>query len=581
MYDLVTPFADRVNKACPLSEHPSPQFARASWQCLNGEYDYAVTPQLSKLPGAYEGKILVPYSIETALSGVKKPLTENYALWYRRTFVLDKSVAASERVILHFGAVDWQCSVRLNGLSVGMHTGGYCPFAFDVTSYLIDGENELTVKVTDPTDKGNQPRGKQVLKPFGFWYTATSGIWQTVWLEGVPETRIAGVKLIPDIDSSLVRLRADHPVGTRVRATVFDSGEAVASCEFDRFTALAIPSPKLWSPETPFLYDLRLELVCEGEVVDTVSSYFGMRKFSLTTDKDGYTRLCLNNAPYFQRGVLDQGYWPESGLTPPTDEAMIFDIEKMKELGFNMLRKHIKVEPARWYYHCDRLGMLVWQDMPNGAPTNLMVCGILPNVGIRTFGDKNQALYNRTDEHGKRLFMAELDEMLDALRNVVSICCWVPFNESWGQFDANVIADHVKNVDPTRFVDHASGWQDQGGGDMKSIHRYIVPLHPYKRDRRAFVVSEYGGYSIALDGHVWSSGRVGYMWFKTKDKLTKAYRSLHEKQVIPLIKKGLSAVVYTQLSDVENELNGFYTYDRRELKMDGDTVREINSKLTY
>ncbi len=580
MNTIRTPWAENIDKNCPLSEYPRPQMVRDSYQCLNGKYEYAITSAEAVTMGKADGEIIVPFAVECELSGVQRELDDDDALWYRRSFTVDEN-RDGKRVLLHFGAVDWKCSVFVNGKSVGGHVGGYCPFSFDITDVIKD-ENELVVKVIDPTDDGPQPRGKQISEPVGFWYTATSGIWQTVWLEVVPETYIKGIRLTPDIDTSSVGISADYDGEATVRATVCDGETAVASAEFNGKGSVEIPNQKLWSPETPFLYDLKLELVKDGEVIDTVKSYFGMRKYSLGKDEKGYVRLCLNNKPYFQKGLLDQGYWPDGGLTAPTDEALVYDIEKMRDLGYNMLRKHIKVEPLRWYYHCDRLGMLVWQDMPNGCGVNQLVAGVLPNIGIKNMTDKFRGLYDRNDKEGRRLFLAELDEMIAALYNCVSICTWVPFNESWGQFDAKNVADHVKALDPSRFVDHASGWHDQHGGDFKSIHRYIVPLHPYFLDERAFVVSEYGGYSNVIKDHVWNIKKCfGYLMFRNKTTLSNAYRRLHTTQVIPLIKHGLCATVYTQVSDVENEVNGILTYDRKIVKLDEDMLRDINSKLTY
>ncbi|MBQ7100636.1 MAG: hypothetical protein IJN81_03315, partial [Clostridia bacterium] len=440
----------------------------------------------------------------------------------------------------------------------------------------------LMVKVVDPTDKADQPRGKQISKPVGFWYTSTTGIWQTVWLEVVPENHIAKIKLTPDIDCAVLDIRVEATGEATVRATAYDGEEQISSVEFTGNGKLKIPNQKLWSPEKPFLYGLKIELIHGGETVDEVKSYFGMRKYSMQKDAKGIIRLCLNNEPYFQKGLLDQGYWPDGGMTAPTDEALIYDVQKMHDLGYNLLRKHIKVEPARWYYHCDRIGMLVWQDMPNGCNINQLVVGVLPNITVRTLPDKYEKLFLRTDKAAQQLFRTELDEMLDTLYNCVSICTWVPFNEAWGQFDAVNVAKHVKELDPTRFVDHASGWHDQGGGDFKSIHRYIVPLHPFKLDHRALVVSEYGGYSNVIDGHVWNIKKCfGYLMFRSKKSLTNAYRRLHTSQVIPLIKHGLCALVYTQVSDVENEVNGILTYDRKIVKLNEDMLRDINSRLTY
>ncbi len=580
MSTIRTRWSETIDKTCPLKEYPRPQMARESYQCLNGAYDYAITPLTQSAMGESQGKILVPFAVETELSGVEQPLDENHALWYRRTFAVEEA-AEGKRVLLHFGAVDWLCEVWVNGTSVGTHTGGYCPFTFDITD-VLQPENELTVRVVDPTDKGGQPRGKQVQKPVGFWYTATSGIWQTVWLEVVPQQYLRSLRLTPDIDRSVLRVEAPENGDCRLKVEVKADGGIVVSETIAGGDWVAIPNARLWSPEDPFLYELSVSLLEGDEAVDTVASYFGMRKFSMARDQNGYRRLCLNNKPYFQKGLLDQGYWPDGGMTAPSDEALIYDIQKMRDLGFNMLRKHIKVEPLRWYYHCDRLGMLVWQDMPNGCDVDLFVAGFLPNILIRTLSDKHEKLFCRTDLAAQELFRTELDEMLRHLYNAVSICCWVPFNESWGQFDAVNIAAHIKQLDPTRYVDHASGWHDQGVGDFKSIHRYIVPLGGFVCDKRALVVSEYGGYSRVVEGHVWNRKKCfGYLMFKNEKTLSDAYRKLHEQQVYRLLGKGLCALVYTQVSDVENEVNGILTYDREMVKLDEEMIREINRKLTY
>ena len=534
MSTIRTRWSETIDKTCPLREYPRPQMARESYQCLNGAYDYAITPLTQSAMGESQGKILVPFAVETELSGVEQPLDENHALWYRRTFAVEEA-AEGKRVLLHFGAVDWLCEVWVNGTSVGTHTGGYCPFTFDITD-VLQPENELTVRVVDPTDKGGQPRGKQVQKPVGFWYTATSGIWQTVWLEVVPQQYLRSLRLTPDIDRSVLRVEAPENGDCRLKVEVKADGGIVASETIAGGDWVAIPNARLWSPEDPFLYELSVSLLEGDEAVDTVASYFGMRKFSMARDQNGYRRLCLNNKPYFQKGLLDQGYWPDGGMTAPSDEALIYDIQKMRDLGFNMLRKHIKVEPLRWYYHCDRLGMLVWQDMPNGCDVDLFVAGFLPNILIRTLSDKHEKLFCRTDLAAQELFRTELDEMLRHLYNAVSICCWVPFNESWGQFDAVNIAAHIKQLDPTRYVDHASGWHDQGVGDFKSIHRYIVPLGGFVCDKRALVVSEYGGYSRVVEGHVWNRKKCfGYLMFKNEKTLSDAYRKLHEQQVYRLL----------------------------------------------
>lgn len=585
MSNIRTPWFDKVDRRLPLAEYPRPQFERKDWICLNGEYDYAVTGDTADAPKKYDGKILVPFSVESELSGVGKALLPEQRLWYRRKFTVGKEFSGKE-ALLHFGAVDWQCSVWVNGKLVGEHTGGYNPFTFNITDIITEGENELVVKVFDPTDAGHQQRGKQILVTKGFWYTATSGIWQTVWLEPVNRCRIDSLRLVPDIDEGVIRINIKRTCkcGGKLYAKVLEGDKVVFDSEIADKAAIPVPDARLWSPEDPFLYTLLLTLDCNGEK-DEVSSYFGMRKFSIVKDSAGIPRLGLNNKPYFQRGLLDQGYWPESQLTPPTDEAMIFDIEKMKELGYNMLRKHIKEEPLRWYYHCDRLGMLVWQDMISGGQyIGNVLAGVLPNINIHVKDSKYKS-FKRDKPEWRQEFKDELFGMIDNLYNCVSICCWVPFNEGWGQFDAKEIGTAIKNYDPSRFVDHASGWHDQGGPEFKSIHKYILPVHAPTARRtagRPIVLSEYGGYSWNIVEHAWNPKRsFGYIMFKNSEKLSAAYKRLHESQIIPLINKGLCATVYTQVSDVEFEVNGIYSYDRKILKLDADTVRAVNAKLTY
>lgn len=585
MSNIRTPWFDKVDRRLPLAEYPRPQFERKDWICLNGEYDYAITGDTADAPKKYDGKILVPFSVESELSGVGKALLPEQRLWYRRKFTVGKEFSGKE-ALLHFGAVDWQCSVWVNGKLVGEHIGGYNPFTFNITDVITEGENELVVKVFDPTDAGHQQRGKQILVTKGFWYTATSGIWQTVWLEPVNRCRIDSLRLVPDIDEGVIRINIKRTCkcGGKLYAKVLEGDKVVFDSEIADKAAIPVPDARLWSPEAPFLYTLLLTLDCNGEK-DEVSSYFGMRKFSIVKDSAGIPRLGLNNKPYFQRGLLDQGYWPESQLTPPTDEAMIFDIEKMKELGYNMLRKHIKEEPLRWYYHCDRLGMLVWQDMISGGQyIGNVLAGVLPNINIHVKDSKYKS-FKRDKPEWRQEFKDELFGMIDNLYNCVSICCWVPFNEGWGQFDAKEIGTAIKNYDPSRFVDHASGWHDQGGPEFKSIHKYILPVHAPTARRtagRPIVLSEYGGYSWNIVEHAWNPKRsFGYIMFKNSEKLSAAYKRLHESQVIPLINKGLCATVYTQVSDVEFEVNGIYSYDRKILKLDADTVRAVNAKLTY
>lgn len=582
MASIKTRWADTVTPENALCEYPRPQMVRDVWLNLNGLYDYAVTPLNSEKPKKYDGKILVPFCIESALSGVEKPLNSNELLWYRRKFTLPKEYEEKD-ILLHFGAVDWKCRVWVNDVFVGEHTGGYCPFSLNITRAVrFDDENELTVEVYDPTDDGWQQRGKQVLKTHGFWYTATSGIWQTVWIEPVSRAHISSVKVIPDIDSSsfAVEFKAEQSENAEYKLVVYDNGDEIVKTDVIPNQNVKLPDAKLWSPENPFLYDFKLEMHVNGECVDSVKSYFGMRKFSIDKDKNGIPRLFLNNKPYFQKGLLDQGYWCESLLTPPTDEAMIYDIQTIKDLGFNMLRKHIKVEPARWYYHCDRIGVIVWQDMVSGGKyIGDIVAGVFPNLHI-PLKDNHYKIFNREKLEWRENFKAELFEMLENLSCFTCIGCWVPFNEGWGQFDAKEIGEAVKKYDPTRIVDHASGWYDQHGGDLKSIHKYIIPVRLPRLDGRPFALTEFGGYSRIINDHCWNAEKsFGYKMYKNKDSLTKAYRRLLEKEIIPLVPKGLSATIYTQVSDVEHEVNGIMTYDREIIKIDEAALRELNGKL--
>ena len=587
MMTLKTRWADQAMCDLPLPEYPRPQMVRENWVNLNGMFDFAITGDIDWCD-EYTDEIRVPFAVESCLSGVCKRISAKDRLWYRKKITLPESFK-DKRTLLHFGAVDWECKVYINKKEVGSHVGGYCPFCIDITDALTDGENELVVRVYDPTDEGWQNRGKQASESHGFWYTSTSGIWQTVWMEAVSENYIASYKVTPDIDNAVVMLKTDIIGEGELNLKIYDGETLVAEKAVSADDKIAIPDMKLWSPESPFLYDFVLELSVGGEIADSIKGYFGMRKYSIG-EYEGYNRLFLNNEPYFQKGLLDQGYWSDGGLTPPTDEAMIYDIEKMKDLGFNMLRKHIKVEPARWYYHCDRLGMLVWQDMVSGGKAlNTFHAGVLPNVyGVLnplvnlTKKDNAYKTFNRDRIEWRLQFEEELFEMIDALYNYTSICCWVPFNEGWGQFDAKRIGDAIKEKDPSRFVDHASGWYDQKGCDFRSMHKYILPVILPKYDGRPIVLSEFGGYSQKIKGHVWNWEKsFGYQMYANKVALTNAYKALHEKQIIPNIKKGLSATVYTQVSDVEFEVNGILSYDRELVKIDEDVIRELNAKMTY
>ena len=579
---LKTRWTDGVDKNNPLPEYPRPQLERTEWMSLNGIYEYAIKSAGCEWAEEFDGEIVVPFAVESMLSGVQKPLMPNQRLWYKKIFTIPDEMK-NKHIILNFAAVDWQCKVFVNKALAGTHSGGYCSFSFDITNLLTDGENELIVCVYDPTEKGWQQRGKQVLNIHGFWYTATSGIWQSVWLEAVNECHIKKLRMIPDIDEKLLKIKTfATDENCEVKVTVYDNGESISENIISLDGEIKFDKIKLWSPEEPFLYDLKLELLKDGKTVDTVKSYVGMRKYSIEKDKYGVPRFFLNNDPYFQKGLLDQGYWSDGGMTPPCDDAMIYDIQTMKRLGFNMLRKHIKVELDRWYYHCDRLGMLVWQDMVSGGEyIGTFVAGVLPLLHIKV-NDSKYKTFKRTEKKWRDDYKRELNEMLNQLFNHTSICCWVPFNEGWGQFDSAKIATSVKNFDPTRLVDHASGWYDHGAGDFNSMHKYVLPVRMPKTDNRIFALTEFGGYSRIVSDHTWDERRsFGYMMYKYKDKLTAAYKKLHEKQIIPLIDRGLSVTIYTQVSDVENEVNGILTYDREHIKMDEDVIIEINKKLDF
>jgi beta-galactosidase/beta-glucuronidase len=579
---LMTRWAKEVTPENAWREYPRPQLVRPEWQNLNGLWEYAVTPRETAEFPEVQGQILVPFPLESALSGVRRSLSPGERLWYRCTFRVPQSWQG-KRLLLHFGAVDWEADVRVNGQGIGNHRGGFLPFWFDITRALQSGDNELVVAVTDPTDASWQARGKQVREPGSIWYTAVSGIWQTVWLEPVPQTFIAGLKITPDLDLGTVRVElkaggaADQLGSVHFRA--YSAGEQVAeglSGSTSMEVTLSIPQAKTWSPASPYLYDLVVE---SGD--DRVNSYFGMRKFSLGQDVRGRMRLCLNNRPLFQFGPLDQGYWPDGLYTPPSEAAMCFDLDIIQRLGCNMLRKHVKVEPARYYYECDRRGLIVWQDMPNGAKA----VGDVPSLLAILFGtrrkDGNYPYAGREDALSRADFKCELQEVVEHLYNFPSIGMWVPFNEGWGQFNSRETADWLKACDPTRLVDAASGWFDQGGGDCKSLHVYFKKLPGTRPGKgRAMVLSEFGGYSLKLPGHLWNPQvEFGYRKYHTRQELTSAYLELLEKELKPWISRGLSAAVYTQTTDVEIEINGYLSYDREVEKMDFERLKAMHLSL--
>ena len=573
LQQLTTPWGENLTDK-PWQEYPRPQFVRKSYVNLNGHWEYAIT-KTDAFPTDYQGKILVPFSPESSLSGVNRQLNPGEYLFYKRTFTLTKSFV-KDVVLLHFGAVDCICDVFVNGQNVAHHVGGYNSFSADITNALIEGENTLVVRVQDFTDTLYHTNGKQSTHRKGMWYTPQSGIWQTVWMESVPKQYIQSVKIIPDFDNAQVQVLPICSADENVTCVVLDGEVEVAKADGKGTIVVQMPADfKSWSPESPFLYNLKL-ITRRDEVM----CYFGMRKFGYARFGK-HLRLTLNNKPIFHNGLLDQGYWSDGLYTAPTDEALIFDIQKMKDLGFNMLRKHIKVEPMRWYYHCDRLGMLVWQDMPSGGTyQHKWMTLIVPNIGIDKIKDNNYKLFSRKAEESRNQFWTEYKEMLNQLYNCVSIAMWVPFNEAWGQFDANQVAEWTKQFDPTRTVDHASGWHDQGGGDIKSMHVYFKPVRIKKDANRVLCLTEFGGYVYKDMAHSFNPDHTySYRTFKTQQAFNNGLKKLFERDVIRLIPKGLSATVYTQVSDVEDEVNGIYTYDRKVLKVDAEMLKAINQKI--
>ncbi|MEX2213462.1 MAG: glycoside hydrolase family 2 TIM barrel-domain containing protein [Phycisphaeraceae bacterium] len=579
---LMTRWAKEVTPEKVHPEYPRPQMVRETWLNLNGLWDYAITARDDKQPEKWDGKIMVPFPVESALSGVMKRVGQDKALWYRTRIPREKGKAwDGKRLLLHFGAVDWQTTVWINGFKVGEHTGGYDPFTFDVTEAIgttKDISDELIIRVWDPTDSSFQPRGKQVNNPHGIWYTPVTGIWQTVWLEPVAVAAIDAIRITPDVDNMKVNVGVSFrgEIAPIIAATVVvkKNGKIIAEQTLGSTTEetqfeLKMPGAELWTPDHPSLYDLQIRIQCKGNESDEVTSYFAMRKISLAKDDRGILRMMLNNKPLFHFGPLDQGWWPDGLYTAPTDAALKYDIEITKKLGFNMIRKHVKVEPARWYFHCDRLGMLVWQDMPNGDRG--------PKWNPHGGHDGEEV---KRAPHSADNFNREWKAIIDAFRNHPSIVVWVPFNEAWGQFDTVRVSEWTKKYDPTRLVNAASGGNDFPTGDIYDIHRYPGPAAPKPDGKRTIVLGEYGGLGLPLDGHTWlAKGNWGYKSFTTREALTDAYVDLVEK-LRPLIHEpGLSAAVYTQTTDVEVEVNGFMSYDRAVIKMPIDRIAAANKKL--
>ena len=573
---LFTRWAKDVSPENALPEYPRPQMVRDSWENLNGLWDYALSAPDAEQPQAWEGKILVPYCVESPLSGVGKRVSPEQWLWYHRTFSTVKP-ADGRRVLLHFGAVDWKTMVRVNGKFAGEHKGGYDPFTFDITALVQDGENELVVAVWDPTDSGHQPRGKQALEPKGIWYTPVTGIWQTAWLESVPATYVRSLKIVPDVDHSALQVTVFGSNEAGIRITAADAGTAVGEGEGRTGHAVTVPirEPKLWSPDSPHLYDLKIELLQNGAVVDAIKSYAGLRKIEVAKDEAGVNRMMLNGKPLFQYGPLDQGWWPDGLYTAATDEALKYDVEITKAYGFNMTRKHVKVEPARWYYWCDKLGLLVWQDMPSGdGPAKKKEQRL---EWVRDVAVEGPDMV-RTAESAQQ-YHRELEQVVADFGNHPSIVVWVPFNEAWGQFETEAVVEFVRRLDASRLVNSASGGNYLGVGDILDVHQYPDPMFPRTDPYKAAVCGEFGGLGLPVEGHtLLDKGNWGYRSFDNKEALTAAY--LEKIAMLkPMIKQGLAAAIYTQITDVEIEVNGLLTYDREVLKMDPKVISTANTAL--
>ena len=569
---IKTTWAEQIDPNNVLPEYPRPIMERKEWKNLNGLWEYAIRPTGTQQPADMDGQILVPFAVESSLSGVMKTLGKENELWYSREFTVPSSWKG-KNILLHFGAVDWQADVWVNGVKMGQHRGGYTPFSFDITPVLAKGKNQITVKVWDPSDEGYQPRGKQVKHPDGLWYTPVSGIWQTVWMEPVSANHITRLKTTPDIDKKILIVEAHTATGNPsavVSVVVSEGGKVVATGKAmqGQPVQLAIENARLWSPENPFLYDMKVTLTDNGKVIDEVNSYAAMRKYSIRQGADGITRLQLNNRNVFHFGPLDQGWWPDGLYTAPTDEALVYDIKKVKDFGYNMIRKHVKVEPARWYTHCDKLGVIVWQDMPNGDRG--------PEWQSRQYFKGVEMVHSAESEANYR---REWKEIIDLLYSNPCVEVWVPFNECWGQFKTPDIAAWTKAYDPSRLVNPASGGNHYTCGDILDLHNYPGPdLYLYD-PMRATVLGEYGGIGLVMKDHLWMPDRNwGYVKFNNPEEVTTEYIKYAE-HLLQLIPRGFSAGVYTQITDVEGEVNGLMTYDRKEIKVNEKKIREMNQKI--
>lgn len=571
---LFTTWSEKVDPSMPWPEYPRPGMERKEWMNLNGLWDYAICGREEDRPTP-EGKILVPYPVESALSGVRRRITDSLAIWYSREFILPANWK-SRQLLLNFEASDWETTVWVDDNFVMSHRGGYDPFSCNITQYLSENRrHSLVVKVTDPTDRGRQPRGKQVSSPDGIWYTMTSGIWQTVWLEPVGKSWISDLRIIPDIDSSRLSVTVTEercqgltecppvdmaPSLAEVTVLFKDTVITTGSGGTGSTITINIPDAEQWSPDNPTLYNLNIRLITGGTVTDEIKSYAGLRKVSLGVTDDGFTRIMLNNKFIWQNGTLDQGFWPDGIYTPPTDEAMIYDIEMLKRMGFNMMRKHVKVENRRFYYHTDRLGLLVWQDMPSGDDY--------------IWGDKPDITKSQSDSVQ---FVTELTRMISTKFNYPSIIMWVIYNEGWGQYNTGVVTEYVAGLDPTRLVNSASGWTDRGTGHVKDIHNYPDPKVPDAEKNRAIVLGEFGGLGLPVQNHTWEQKNWGYQKMSDSTDLLRKYEQFYSIVRDLVVTKGLSASVYTQTTDVETETNGLMTYDRKVNKMGYDNVRKAMS----
>ena len=608
MVQLISRWGKEIDPGNILQEYPRPNLVRDSYFNLNGKWECRINE--SETADFYDETIIVPFSPESMLSGVVKIVMPHQRLHYRKKFTLPEGFKKS-RVLLHFGAVDQECSVFVNGIRVGGHKGGYLPFHFDITDSLRQGENVLTLSVTDRTEQSPHARGKQKLQKKGkyasLFYTPQSGIWKTVWMESVEKAYIEDVRITPLYDDSSVRfeitvLNACKTSGAEtsggkasggetsgtVRLAVLDRGGKIGQAEITVrqekeikqviSQEIKLDGFKPWTPDTPHLYDV---IIRYGE--DEVRSYFGMRKLSTGRDGKGILRFFLNNKPYFFNGILDQGYWPESLMTAPSDEALVYDIIKLKEMGYNTIRKHVKIEAERFYYHCDRLGMMVWQDMPNGGGEyNMVFVTHLPNASdrfARGVSDRHYGIFKRKDGEGRRQYYTDLKNMVSTLYNYPSIAVWVPFNEGWGQFDAAKATKEVREIDSGRLINEACGWFDQGGGDMYSIHNYRHKLKVKPQQDRVVALTEYGGYAYPVEEHLSCKKEFGYQHYHSTEELTQNYKRLWEEEIYPNLQYGLCSAIYTQTSDIEEEINGVLTYDREIVKLDEDQVKEMNDKL--